>query len=82
MLWQLIWECQSVNNLAYFAIQPLNLDTNFVLFNCPPSLGCAHQMKMKILLVTRTLVVHPTAVLALLSLLCDSSPRPACGQRS
>ena len=44
---QLIRECQSVNNLAYFAIQPLNLDTNFVLFNCPPSLGCAHQMKMK-----------------------------------
>ena len=32
---QLIRECQSVNNLAYFAIQPLNLDTNFVLFNCP-----------------------------------------------
>ena len=44
---QLIRECQSVNNLAYFAIQPLNLDTNFVLFNCPPSLGCAHQIKMK-----------------------------------
>ena len=45
---QLIRECQSVNNLAYFAIQPLNLDTNFVLFNCPHILGCAHQMKMKI----------------------------------